>query len=194
MPAERSSITDEELLARLARDDHEAFAGIYNRYWEDAFNAAYSRLRDAEQCRDIIQNIFVSLWDRRGKVTIDNLRAWLLTAVKFQVIKYSTRNSHRSVFVDNFSDLILSPDRADDRLLQKDILRLLELFLDAIPRKRRNIFVLHYKENLSADEIAVRLNISKKTVQNQLLNVNAAFRERLDHILPLLMLLMWSGK
>jgi RNA polymerase sigma factor (sigma-70 family) len=190
MPAERSPISDEELLAGLAHGDHNAFSELYNRHWEDAFNVAYGRLKDIEQCRDIIQNIFVSLWDRRGKVAIDNFRAYLLTAVKFHVINYSTRNPHRSVFVDNFSDLLLSPASADDRLLQKDILRLLERFLDTLPRKRREIFVLHYKENLNADEIAARLNISKKTVQNQLLNVNAAFRDRLDQLIPLLIILV----
>jgi RNA polymerase sigma factor (sigma-70 family) len=194
MPVERSRISDEELLARLAQDDHHAFSELYNRYWADAYNAAYGRLKDVEQCRDIIQNIFVSLWDRREKVTIDNFRAYLLTAVKFQVIKYSSRNPHKSVFVENFSNLILSPAGADDQLIQKDILRLLELFLDTLPKKRKEIFVLHYKEGLSAEEIAVRLNISKKTVQNQLLNVNSAFQGRLDQIIPLLILVAINAK
>jgi RNA polymerase sigma-70 factor (ECF subfamily) len=194
MPAERWLVADEELLARLVKSDHQAFAELYNRYWEDAFNAAYARLKDLEQCRDIVQNVFLSVWDRREKVTIDNFRGYLLTAVKFQVFKYSSRNPHRSAFVDRFSELILSPVGADDQLLQKDILWLLEQFLDTLPRKRKEVFVLHLKHNLSADEIAVRLNISKKTVQNQLLNVNAAFRHRLNQLMILLILWLLNAK
>jgi RNA polymerase sigma factor (sigma-70 family) len=123
MPAERSSITDEELLTRLARGDHQAFSELYNRYWEDAFNAAYARLRDEEQSQDIAQNVFVSIWDRRGKVRIDNFRAYLLTAIKFQVIKYSTRNPYRSVFVEDFSNFMLSPAviAATNRDLQAEV-------------------------------------------------------------------------
>jgi RNA polymerase sigma factor (sigma-70 family) len=194
MPSQRILPGDAELAARLARDDKDAFSELYNRYWEDAFNAAYSRLKDFEQSRDIVQNVFVSVWDRRGKVEIGNFRSYLLTAIKFQVIKYSTQNPTRAVFLANFSDLLLSGERADDKILQKDILRLLELFLNTLPKKRREIFVLHYKENLSIEEIATRLDISKKTVQNQLLNVNAALRGKLDQLIPLLIILVSGGK
>ena len=191
---EASPISDEALMARVAAGDHQAFSQLYDRHWEDAFNAAYGRLKDMEQCRDIVQNVFVSLWDRRGKVTIDNFRRYLLTAVKFQVIKYSTRNPQRSSLTRDFSELILSPTGADDLLLQKDLLRLLECFLDTLPRKRREIFILHFRENLSAAEIAARLNISKKTVQNQLLNVNADFQDRMSQIMLLLILLSMNTK
>src|ERR1700744_3114128 len=92
MPSQQVLPGDAELVAQLARDDNDGFSTLSNRYWEDAFNAAYRRLNDFEQSRDIVQNVFVSLWDRRGKVHIGNFRSYLLTAIKFQVIRYSTQH------------------------------------------------------------------------------------------------------
>ncbi|MNL39221.1 RNA polymerase sigma factor [compost metagenome] len=65
---------------------------------------------------------------------------------------------------------------------------MIKLWIDALPDKRRKIFLMHYNDDLSTAEIAGRLNISRKTVQNQLNTASQALRLRLVQLLSLLIL------
>lgn len=178
-----STYTDQELTAMLKAGDQYAFTEIYRKYWTEVYRGAYRRLRDKEQCQDIVQNVFTGLWDRRLHAGVNDLAAYLHTAVKFQVIKYVSRKPLRFEFLESFDELITSPVQLDDPLLEKEIVKLLELYIATLPKKRKEIFVLYYTEGISTSEIAERLGISQKTVQNQINTVNTALRARLAHLL-----------
>jgi len=169
-----------ELLALLKDGDESAFSEIYKKHWQTVYTAAYRRLRDKEQCQDIVQNIFISLWNRRSTLTIENLNNYLATAVKFQVINYATRKPHQTTFFDEFEYQLAAQESSDDRVLENEVKSLVLAFIETLPEKRKQIFLLYYHEHLSTAEIATRLNISQKTVQNQLNTANHALR---DHIL-----------
>ena len=178
-----SAYTDQELAALLRQGDQHAFTEIYRKYWTEVYRGAFRRLRDKEQCQDIVQNVFASLWDRRMQSSMNDLAAYLHTAVKFQVIKYVSRKPHQCEFLESFDELITSPVQFDDPLLEKEIVKLLELYVATLPRKRKEIFLMYYTEGISTSEIAERLGISQKTVQNQINTVNTALKARLAHLL-----------
>jgi RNA polymerase sigma factor (sigma-70 family) len=178
-----SKHTDQELVSLLKDGDQYAFTEIYRKYWTEVYQGAYRRLRDKEQCQDIVQNVFAALWDRRLQNSVNDLAAYLHTAVKFQVIKYVSRKPQHCEFLENFDELITSPIQLDDPLLEREIVKLLELYIDTLPRKRKEIFVLYYTEGISTSEIAERVGISQKTVQNQINTVNTALKARLAHLL-----------
>ncbi|SMC74662.1 RNA polymerase sigma factor [Pedobacter africanus] len=178
-----SSFTDQELTSLLQQGDQTAFTEIYRKYWPEVYQGAYRRLRDKEQCQDIVQNVFAMLWDHRLQNQVNNIAAYLHTAVKFQVIKYVSRRPRQCELLESFDELISSPIQVDDPLLEKEIVKLLQLYIDTLPRKRKEIFVLYYTEGISTSEIAERLGISQKTVQNQINTVNTALRARMAHLL-----------
>ncbi len=179
---------DVELLAGLKSGNQEAFTHIYRKYWQGLYNAAFKRVKNKEQCQDIVQSVFTSLWDRRGEVNINNISAYLHTAVKFQVFKQAARSPNTTEFLEAFEHIITSPVNTDDAILEKEILLMIKLWIDALPDKRRKIFLMHYNDDLSTAEIAGRLNISRKTVQNQLNTASQALRLRLVQLLSLLIL------
>jgi len=188
------TLTDHELTELLRQGDELAFSRIYDRYWQPAFQACYNRLRDRERCKDIIQNIFTSLWDRRTVVQITNLPAYLHTAVKFQVLRLSGQEK-RTEFIASFEELVTQPLEDSDLIGEREVLRLLQLFIDALPEKRRLIFIKRYHNNATTAEIAAELGISQKTVLNQLNNAETALRMRLAHILTLYLVLnIWLKK
>ena len=181
---------DDELLHLLREGDRAAFSKIYRSHWENLYNTAYKRLKDKEYCEDIVQIVFTDLWRRREDVFIENLPAYLHTAVRFQVLKHISRRPRRCEFLNEFEVLITSSVHTDDELLEKEILNLIKLWIEALPRKRKAIFLMHINEDLSTREIANRLGISKKTVQNQLNTAMTGLRARLSQLLLTLSVLL----
>lgn len=175
--------TDHELCALLKLGDNDAYTIIYEKYWQSLFKTAYQRLKDKEQSQDIIQTVFSDLWRRREKVNIVSLSAYLYAAVRFQVFKKISRKPACSPFLDEFEILLISPVKADDALLERELLNLIRLWIEALPSKRKAIFLMYAEEELSTRQIAEKLGISQKTVQNQLNTTMINLRLRLNKVL-----------
>lgn len=187
-------LTDQELVELLGQGDEQAFSCIYDRYWKVIFQSCYNRLRDREQSQDIVQNVFTSLWDRREKIKINNLPAYLQTAVKFQVLRIVSQ-AKRTKSVATFEELVTEPIEMHNQIEEREVLRLLQLFLDALPEKRRAIFIKRYREDYTTAQIAQELGITQKTVLNQLYNAEIALRIRLSTLLSLFtMTAFWLKK
>ena len=187
-----STIVDEQRLFALLREgDESAFEQIYKLYWTQLFNTAYKRLPEKEKCNDIIQNVFTDLWNRRTTLDLDNPSAYLHTAVRFQVLKQVSRNPKNNAFTDSFETELISPLTTDGEVLEKEVKVLIELFIKALPQKRRDIFLMYYFKGLSTSQISSQLNVSQKTVQNQLATASNALRLRLTQLFLSMLILMF---
>ena len=100
--------TDAQLSALLAQDDRAAFDAIYDRYWQVMYDHAYKRLRNKHQCQEIIQDVFIDLWLRKGQVDINNIKPYLLTAVRFQVYKLVSKEKAGSPFFELYETMAVS--------------------------------------------------------------------------------------
>jgi RNA polymerase sigma-70 factor (ECF subfamily) len=175
-----SSYTDSELLVEIKLDSSSAFTELYDRYWQSLYNSIYKRLHEESACKDILQDVFKDIWLRRTSLEIENISAYLHTAVRFQVLKLVSRNKYTSHFVqpfENITDFSLKPDSI---INEKEVNILLKAWIDTLPEKRRKIFIMRYEERLTTKEIAQKLKISQKTVQNQLGNSYQSLRTRLS--------------
>ncbi len=185
MVAEFDFEDDLFLFALLKQGDGGAFENIYKKYWPNLFKSAYKRLPDKNRCQDIVQNVFTDLWNRKGQLDIRNLQAYLHTAVRFQVLKAIARSNAQTAFTEVFDTTIASSLQADEILLNKEAKQLIEQFIAALPERRRNIFLMHYMEELTTAHIAATLNLSQKTVQNQLATAAQALRLRITHLISI---------
>ncbi|MFA4870690.1 MAG: sigma-70 family RNA polymerase sigma factor [Pedobacter sp.] len=164
------SYTLEELFLYIKEGDHRAFDELYGRTWEELYIKTYSKLKIEDLAKDIVQEVFVDLWNKRTERNIDNVIAYLMQSVKFKVIDEFRRSKYKFVEIDNFIEQIRDSSDADSQLISKEFFSLLRQWTETLPRKRREIFRLKYEEDLSNKEIAEQLGVSVKTVQNQLLN------------------------
>ncbi|WP_345950723.1 sigma-70 family RNA polymerase sigma factor [Mucilaginibacter sp. PAMB04274] len=180
---------DLKLFALLKQGDNQAFEDIYNKYWYDLYKTAFKRLNDKEKCRDIVQNVFTDLWNRRNELEILNLQAYLHTAARFQALKAISKLSNKTIFIEAFNSNITSGLQSDENLLKKEAQKLVEQFIKALPAKRRKIFVMHYMNDLSTAHIAQELSLSQKTVQNQLTTASHALRLKLTHLFSYVIIL-----
>ncbi|TFF36944.1 RNA polymerase sigma-70 factor [Mucilaginibacter psychrotolerans] len=181
---------DADLLALLRLDDRKAFEILYKKYSPKLYYAAYNLFRDRDVCEDLVQELFIDLWAKRSELKITSLEWYLKVAIKNRVLVYI--RTQRATLDVSAIEALAEKYSADSRLLQNDISRVLEDNVARLPEKCRQIFTLSRKEYLSNKEIAIRLGISVKTVENQMTIALRYLRNGLTDYLPTIavMLLM----
>ncbi|MEH6305447.1 sigma-70 family RNA polymerase sigma factor [Olivibacter sp. CPCC 100613] len=164
------SLLDKELIGMLIDSDKQAFDALYYRYSSVLFRYLSKLLADEEMIQDIMQNIFVALWERRKSLSpIASLKGYLLHCAKYQAIDVIRKQiKHRAFEQDyRFSATSVSP-------MDLHTARELALFLDtctrALPKKTKEIFDLSRNEQLNHNAIAAKLHIAPTTVKKQISN------------------------
>jgi RNA polymerase sigma-70 factor (family 1) len=189
-PIESNHTDDVLLLQLIEQGSKHAFNVLYEKYWEKAYNDAYKRLKDSDQAKDIVQEIFTHIWLKRETLHIDNLPAYLNVAVRNRVLKFIEKQKNTSPFFDILENMPASSSRTDCDLLWKEFLVAYEALLNTLPAKRQTIFRLHFQEDIPTKDIAKELGISRKTVQNQLGKAVEKLKISLSPLLPLLIVLL----
>lgn len=161
-------MNDSVLLDRLAAGDEHALNEIYMLYWQDLFVCAYNVLKDKAACEDIVQDLFLQLWQKRATLQITtSLRAYLYTAVRYNVFRLIRTGKVRNVLFDEAAER-MAANTTEFIMAEKDITKQVARVVAGLPDKCREVYKLSREEQLSHKEIASRLNISTKTVENQL--------------------------
>ncbi|WPU97530.1 RNA polymerase sigma-70 factor [Mucilaginibacter sp. cycad4] len=162
-------MSDMQLIGRLKADDEAALTMIYRRYWASLFKAAYNILKDRQACEDIIQELFIKLWDCRAEVEITiSLKAYLYASVRYGVYRQiRTGTPVRSEIFDDLIERLHTP-ATHNSIEHKELLLQINQVIDTLPEKCREVYKLSREECLSHKEIALQLNISTKTVENHL--------------------------
>lgn len=174
-----SAFDDPQLLQLLFQEDQNAFVEIYNRYWKLLFYTANNIIRDRDIAQDAVQEVFVTLWQRRTEVTIQSLKAYLQQAVRFQVLKaikaQKTDDQFYSRLANVTADIVY-----ENPLLFKEQQALLQQIMASLPEDCRYIFHLSREEHLTYKQIAGQLNISEKTVEKKMSICLKHFRQELE--------------
>jgi RNA polymerase sigma-70 factor (family 1) len=170
---------DAVLLLELSKGSKQAFDRLYNRYWKQVFNAAYKRLNDEQQAQDIAQDVFVQLWIRGTKSPIENLPAYLHIAARNGVFKHFEKLGKLAVLPEATAEVSDEHEGADAGMLHQEFLKAFNELVDTLPAQQRLIFKMRFEEDLSSQQIADKLEISPKTVRNQLGKALATLRTSL---------------
>ena len=179
---------DAELLKLLRLDDRKAFELLYRKYSRKIYYAAYNLFRDKDVCEDLVQELFIDLWTKRNELNITSLEWYLKVAIKNRVLMYI--RTQRATLDISAIEMLAGKYSTDSRLLGHDINRLLDDNVAQLPEKCREVFTLSRKECLSNKEIAARLGISVKTVENQMTIALRYLRSGLSDYLPSITVLL----
>ena len=159
--------SDEALLKLLRQNGLEAFEEIYRRYWKRLYSMSYKRVQSREVSEELVQDIFTSLWVAKERTLIENLSAYLFSAVKYKVINHLAKELSRKSYTEKQLALIKEDNSTEEAVLLDDLEGALNEAIGKLPAKRQMIFKLHRQENLSIKQVASQLGISEKTVENQ---------------------------
>jgi RNA polymerase sigma-70 factor (ECF subfamily) len=184
------AFSDLELTVLLKKGDQAAFAEIYQRYKWVLFLHAVKRVGDREQAKDIIQELFTALWDKRTELDLrSQLSGYLYTSVRNRVIKLY---AHQQVKSDYITSLARSIDEdncvTDHKVRQSNLAAIIEHEINELPERMREVFILSRKHNLSHKEIALQLGIEETTVKRQISNALKILRVKLGLLVWLAMI------
>ena len=159
---------DALLLQQIAEGHAKSFELLYEKYWEIAYSDAYKRLKDTDQAKDIVQEIFTSIWLRRETLVIGNVSAYLKIAVRNKVFKVLAKQKLTHPYFNFLETMPAASHQPDANLLWQEFFSSYEALLNTLPAAKQTIFRLRFQEDLSTADIAHRLGLSRKTVQNQI--------------------------
>lgn len=185
-------------LRLLARGDASAFRRIYDRYSPDVYRAALRYLKSGDRAKDLVQEIFATVWEKRGDFgDVDNFRAYLITMSKNLALKHLKEISREITAKEEWT-VHLKQDKEShaSKTNRKELQQLLKETVVLLPEQQQQVFRMAKFEGLTYNAIADVLDISPNTVRNHIVAPNRFIRENLnkrDVLLPIgLMLYLFS--
>lgn len=179
------TLDDWELTDLLKSSNRYAFTEIYNRYWKRLFAIAANKINDLDEAEEIVQDIFVSLWNRRESLCITStLGSYLAVSIKYRVIKTFEKHGHAQKYSAYSKDVISIIDNSTEEWMEFEELKArLSEFVAELPQKCQLVFRLSRESGFSQKRIAAELDISEKTVEAHLTKALKTLRARLSQLL-----------
>nr|WP_067059672.1 sigma-70 family RNA polymerase sigma factor [Mucilaginibacter sp. L294] len=171
------SLADQDLLLRVQHDDHDAFDILFDRYWQRLFQSARARLNDSDTAQDIVQEIFIRIWQRRATLEINGpFENYLQGAVRLSVISHYRSAKATQVQLEGALERInVLEDSIESLTDYLELERTLQLTVELMPEMLKRVYQLR-SENLSVKAIAGELGLADQTVKNYISEVSRRLR------------------
>lgn len=159
--------TNQLLLAHFKDGNQKAFRTLFDRYWEDMFCKANSILRNRDVAQDVVQEIWIHLWNQREKLEVSHFEAYIFSSVSYGCYKYLRDNKFNPSQLKVIDTLKLSNAEVENQHDLEATQKLIEQSLEELSPRCQQIFTLSRIEDVPNEEIALQLGISKRSVENQ---------------------------
>ncbi|SDG28955.1 RNA polymerase sigma-70 factor, ECF subfamily [Dyadobacter soli] len=161
--------------------DEQTFEQVYNQHWEKLYLAALYRLQDTDLAKELVQGIFVSLWERRHTLVITGEVAhYLSRALKLKILEhYRTEQLHERHLDELARQTDDRENTTENHVLLNELRSRVQQLAQALPDQCRRVFELSRVQGLNTREIAVEMVLSEKTVKNHLTRALASFKAML---------------
>lgn len=173
------------LLKELSEGSRTAFDWLFIRYQPKVVAFLKACTGDEEQARDIAQDIFFNIWKDRAKLSeVRSFEGYLFQMARFSVYNYYDHLDVVKKYVEEGKTRSEVTDAGpEEKLKERQIRARIAETVRKMPRRRREIFIMSRWGGYSNDEIAERLNISKRTVENHLTAAQSVLRRTLKYLL-----------
>jgi len=162
--------------------DESSFELLYQQFAPKLYRICYQQLQNEDLSGDIIHNVFLSIWERRETLIIDNPEAFLVRATKMQILKHfrdnSSRKSHIEQSLKDYSE-------ADSSTLQliyfNNLSENVQALVQQLPPQCRRVYLMRDQQGLNNIEIADQLGISVSAVKQHIGNALAFLRKHISY-------------
>ena len=174
-------LEEKNILKRFKEGDPDSFDQIFEKYYRKVYAFSLRSLRNKEDAEGAVQEVFYNLWKDRSKLEeLKDIEAWIFTIclniIRKHFRRLATERKHVSLFADQFVD---SDDSTVAEVEYRDLLEKTGKIIEKLPPRQKTIFLLSRKEAMSNLEISEKLNISVRTIDNQLSKAKVLVRKAL---------------
>lgn len=171
-----------ECLTNLSKGDHRSYELLFFAYHPKVYHFLCGFIKNEEEAYDMVQEIFYKVWvNHKAMGEIKSFKAYLFTMARHMIYNHYEHNLVKEKYTLN--QLAQSEIyEAEEELFAKDLALLIDLVVSRMPEQRQRIFKMSRKEGFSSDEIATRLNINKRTVENHISNALSDLRKALQYV------------
>ncbi|MEQ8241509.1 MAG: RNA polymerase sigma-70 factor [Cyclobacteriaceae bacterium] len=160
-------LSDQELFSKIKAGNKSVFKQLFDDYYQDLYRFCLSMVRAEMISEEIVQDAFVYLWEKRENIQIKtSLKSYLFTTVRNKSINYIKNELPKQQLSENLSaaSLFINDDEQEDQALRIKV----QTAIDQLPVKCKQIFILSRYSGYTYKEISEELEISVKTVENQM--------------------------
>lgn len=178
--------SDQHLLERVKQSDTTAFQQLFEKYQPMLYRTMYYRTKNEGLAADVVQDTFLKVWANRDRLKPElAFYAYLSKLCRNLVLDHYKREEVRTRHKDHVRSLEEKPSRDPEQELNKSAFeeKIHDVINSHLPEKCRAVFLLSRIENLSNQEIAEAMGVSKKTVENQLYRALKILRKKCSEFL-----------
>ena len=172
-------LSDTELQKKLQRQDQLAFEVLFDRYWKRLYSFAFKIYKEEAICEDIVQEIFISLWEKSINTNIVNLEGYLLRAVKYKVANYIRDLKFDSGHLEILQN-IPHPSKTDKHLVYQEFEAGIFMEIKKLPPRSQEVLILSRLEHYTNIEIAQKLGLSVRTVEKHISDALKLLKMKID--------------
>jgi len=177
-----SNFSDELFIfERMADGDQHALRYFFDKYYDNLCNYVNLYLHDRSVSEDLVQDLFVYFWEKRGTITIESsVKSYLFRASRNKYINYlRNEKCHNAIQteINSKREIVVYP--TDEKLDLQQLEEIITSSINNLTPRCREVYILHRNNDLSYKEIATHMNLSVKTVENQMTIALKKMREQL---------------
>jgi len=173
---------DKQVIEQLREGSKDAFRLLFDEHGPKIYAFALSYLKNASDAEELLQEVFLKLWEVRTSLdTSKNLRSFLFKICINLIYDFIRRKNIEQVYLDySGRNNPSSGDNTWHEVIYNDMLNNLQQLIAKMPEQRQRIFRLSKEDGLSNEEIAIQLNLSRRTVENQLYRAVSFLKEKIN--------------
>jgi RNA polymerase sigma-70 factor (family 1) len=183
-------LSEQEIVGAIRQGNERIFEETFRKYYQSLCNYANSILKEMDEAEEVVQNLFLSIWEKRGDLEINiSLKSYLYRAVHnhcLNRIKHLKIREEYQQYATNFYDA--SYESVSQTVIKNELEQKIEEAIRKLPEQCRLIFRMSRFEELKYHEIAEQLELSPKTVENQIGKALKILRVELAEYLPLIII------
>ncbi len=158
------------------------FESIFHRIYSPLCGYALKILKSSEQAEEVVQEVFLKLWEQKNRLEIENIDSYLYRSVYNKSLHIIAHNKVVQKYADSYIGNNDSLPTPEEGIIVGEMYAVYREQLKKLPEKTRNIFLLSRNQGLKYSEIAEKLNISVKTVEANMSKALKVFRECFNYI------------
>jgi len=184
---------DKLLINKIKKGDVLSFDNIFNKYHKKVYYFALSYLKNREESEDVVQEVFMNLWKFRDQINEYYVFSKYLFKITYNATckKFRKQASNKRQIGEILSNVIPEDNSTEVDIEYKSFLETVNIFIKKMPFRQKEIFLLSLNERLSNEQIALQLNISKKTVENYIGMAKTSLKNFLSKERILTLIFFW---